>query len=317
MLAAELLRELGSGFEARTTRHYLVAAPRGRARKYVELFEEIYRTFHMHFSVRGFEIERPEFPLVAIVFPDHTAFEQYARSDDVSAGPGLMGYYMPTTNRIALFEGSPTRNSSGRLLLPRSRSSLRQFPFPEWNGPDRSSRNLPDTQFPTSFLARESGVIRAGLRDTMVHEATHQVAFNVGLHSRTRANPQWVVEGLATCFESQGMRDSSAGRRVSDRINRERFIWFRNYVRERRKDRSLSDFVASDEPFRKATLDAYAEAWALSFFLIETRPGKYMTYLKRLAAGESRDRSKLFSEVMGTGMRMLEAEMLRFFERLK
>ena len=321
MLNTALLRELGSRYEVKTTRHYVVAAPRGRARKYVDLFEEIYRAFHMHFSVRGFEVERPEFPLVAIVFPDHAAFARYARSDDVNAGPGLMGYYMPTTNRIALFEGSSVRDSSGRTSLPGLRSSSRQRPFERWVWPgnrnDRSGRKLPDPQLPVPSLSRASGMIRASLRDTMIHEATHQVAFNVGLHSRTRANPQWVVEGLATCFEPQGMRDSSVGRHVTDRINRERFIWFRNYARERRKDKSLPDFVASDDLFQKATLDAYAEAWALSFFLIETRPRKYATYLKQLAAGDSRDRSKLFSEVMGTGMRMLEAEMLRFFKRLE
>ncbi|MFP6763105.1 MAG: DUF1570 domain-containing protein, partial [Planctomycetaceae bacterium] len=67
----------------------------------------------------------------------------------------------------------------------------------------------------------------------------------------------------------------------------------------------------------KATLDAYAEAWALSFFLIETRPRKYVAYLKQLAVSGSRERSKLFAETMGTSMRMLEAEMLRYYERLE
>jgi hypothetical protein len=110
MLNSKLLKELGRGYEVKTTRHYVVAASPGRAQKYVELFEEIYRAFHMHFSVGGFEIDRPEFLMVAIVFPDHAAFSKYARSDKVNARPGLMGYYMPTTNRVALFEGSSTAN---------------------------------------------------------------------------------------------------------------------------------------------------------------------------------------------------------------
>ena len=321
MLNASLLRELGSHYEVKTTRHYVVAAAHGRAQKYVDLFEEIYRAFHMHFSIRGFEVDRPEFPLVAIVFPDHAAFARYARSDAVNARPGLMGYYMPVTNRVALFEGSSGQRGSGRVQVPGMQSSSRgslyeRRAWPE-NWLSRFDGDRPVSQSLISILPRASGAIQPSLRDTLIHEATHQVAFNVGLHSRTRANPQWVVEGLATCFEPQGMRDSSIGRRVTDRINRERFVWFRNYVRERRKEKSLPDFVASDELFQKATLDAYAEAWALSFFLIETRPRKYVAYLKQLAVSGSRERSKLFAETMGTSMRMLEAERLRYYERLE
>jgi hypothetical protein len=316
MLNSKLLKELGRGYEVKTTRHYVVAASRGRAQKYVDLFEEIYRAFHMHFSVRGFEIDRPEFPMVAIVFPDHAAFSNYAKGDKVKARPGLMGYYMPTTNRVALFEGSSTANRpQGNWQTPQ------EGPLRKWSQPE----NWLKTPAPTlktlagpaaSLLPGPYGAIQADLRDTMIHEATHQVAFNVGLHSRTRANPQWVVEGLATVFEPDGMRISSKGRDVKHRINRERHVWFQNYVK-RRPANSLGDFVESDDLFKKATLDAYSQAWALSFFLIETRPRKYATYLKRLAAGSGKDRTKLFAEVFGTNTRMLEAEMLRFFRRLK
>ena len=42
--------------------------------------------------------------------------------------------------------------------------------------------------------------------------------------------------------------------------------------------------VASDELFRINPAAAYAEAWAMSFFLVETEPAKYVEYLKRTAA---------------------------------
>lgn len=316
MLNSTLLKELGRGYETKTTRHYVVAAARGRARKYVELFEEIYRAFHMHFSVRGFEIDRPEFPMVAIVFPSHAAFSKYARGDKVNARPGLMGYYMPTTNRVALFEGNSTTS--------RARGNWREpvtNPLRKWSQPDNWLKT-PSTEFETlarpaaSLLPGPYGAIQSDLRDTMIHEATHQVAFNVGLHSRTRENPQWVVEGLATVFEPDGMRISSKGRDVKYRINRERHAWFQDYAK-RRPANSLGDFIKNDDLFKKATLDAYSQAWALSFFLIETRPRKYATYLKRLAAESGEDRARLFAEVFGSNTRMLDAEMLRFFRRLK
>jgi hypothetical protein len=320
MLNSALLKELGRGYEIKTTRHYVVAAARGRAQKYVELFEEIYRSFHMHFSVRGLAIDRPEFPMVAIVFPDHSAFAEYAKGDKVNARSGLMGYYMPSTNRVALFEGSsPSTRPQGNW---REKTS----PLRKWSQPENWIKT-PVTEFETaiqgaspqpaaSMHPRPYGAIQADLRDTMIHEATHQVAFNVGLHSRTQENPQWVVEGLATAFEPDGMRDSSKGRDQKYRINRERYVWFQNYVK-RRPANSLGDFVENDDLFKRATLDAYSQAWALSFFLIETRPRKYTTYLKRLAAGSGEDRAKLFAEVFGSNTRMLDAEMLRFFRRIK
>ena len=200
MLNSALLRELGSGFQVKTTRHYVVAAGRGRAQKYVELFEGIYRSFHMHFSVRGFEIDRPEFPMVAIIFPSHSSFARYAKKDGVDAKPGLMGYYMPTTNRVALFERG---SSAGSASFSGGLRSYGGRVTPDWTQPKnwlKASTTKP--QFPPqtaySILAQPVGAIQADLRDTMIHEATHQVAFNVGLHSRMRDNPQWVVEGLAT-----------------------------------------------------------------------------------------------------------------------
>src|SRR5262249_7000897 len=111
------------------------------------------------------------------------------------------------------------------------------------------------------------GAIEASLKDTMIHEATHQAAFNTGLHSRIGETPKWVVEGLATVFEAPGIRNSGASANPKMRINRERFVWFGNFVRSRRKPQSLEAFLSGDDLFKSDALDAYSQAWALSFFL--------------------------------------------------
>jgi hypothetical protein len=49
------------------------------------------------------------------------------------------------------------------------------------------------------------------VRETLVHEAVHQLAFNYGLHTRTGQNPRWVVEGLATMLEVDGSRPAGGG----------------------------------------------------------------------------------------------------------
>jgi hypothetical protein len=354
MLSTSLRRQFGKTLEVRSTRHYLVAAPKGKAKAYAELFEDIYRTFYMHFSVRGFKVSDPEFPLVAIIFPNHAAFAQYAKQDSVDARPGLMGYYMRTTNRVALFEGQSPRKesakiSSGKIDAPDKIRGAGLQPAKNagkmtgYKPAPRSDRTFGgrvkmvpineafDSKNKVPQLADYSlrragdswGAIEGSLRDTMIHEATHQVAFNVGLHTRIGNNPKWIVEGLATVFEAEGIRDSSIGRSAKYRINRDRYIWFQNYAKERHKKGALEKFIRNDSMFKSQTLDAYAFSWALSFFLIETRPRQYSKLLKQLGSRDvlnqltETERLQMFKKTIGSNMKLLEAEMLRFFNRIK
>ena len=202
--------------------HYLVCAPAGKAGDYVKLFEEIYRSFRGYFGVRGFRMAPPEFPLVAIVFPDQKSFHDYCKADRVPAPPGLRGYYLRTSNRVALYDLGRFRNRS----VGRKPSLRRKFVHAN---------------------------IQANLADTIVHEATHQAAFNTGLHSRIGVTPKWVVEGLATVFEAPGIRDSASVRgKAIQRVNKERYVHFQNYAQARRGPKSLAEFVSSDKPFESS-----------------------------------------------------------------
>lgn len=269
----QLRKEFGRQFEFGATRHYLVCATKeAKAKQYAEVLEDIYNSFHHYFSVRGFKLPEPEFPLVAVVFPDQAAFGQYARKDGVQSLTNLKGYYINTTNRIAAFE---EENHEGSL------------------------------------------------RDTLVHEATHQTAFNAGLHTRVGINPKWVAEGLATVFEAPGIRNSTVGSNPKTRINTERLIWFGSFSKSRRKEKSLEEFIASDAFFETSQLDAYSQAWALTFFLVETRPREYAKYLAAISARNplqnysSEARVADFKHAFGNEIALLEAEMLRFIAGVK
>ena len=161
-----------------------------------------------------------------------------------------------------------------------------------------------------------------GTMDTVVHEATHQTAFNVGVHQRYLADqPRWLVEGLAMMFETPGMREAWSIQSRSSRINAYRLRHFREYLERRPKD-ALVRLIASDQPFRTAGLDAYAEAWLLSFYLFETRSQDYSRYLARVAARPplstypARARVADFVDVFGSDLSVLENQMLRFMAEL-
>ncbi|MBN2579904.1 MAG: DUF1570 domain-containing protein [Pirellulales bacterium] len=152
----------------------------------------------------------------------------------------------------------------------------------------------------------------------LIHEATHQTAFNTGVHSRWAAPPVWVAEGLATLFEAPGVYDAPHYPRPADRVNRGRFQDFRMLLEKGHRPELLQALIASDRLFQINPAAAYAEAWALTYFLIETQPRNYARYLALTADRPpfseytARQRIADFTSVFGKDWRMLEARFLRF-----
>ncbi len=290
-LRSELRREFGAEFEIKGTSKYLVVATEGNADHYGEVLDQFYREFRSHFSVRGFDLPSPEFPMVAIVFPDHEQFVNYAAEDGVRAVPGLAGYYHRKTNRVALYD-------------PQTSIASAETPTPASSG----------------VVARVGGV--SGLKETLVHEATHQIAFNVGLHSRLGETPKWVIEGLATVFEHPDMRGAMRSSSAIQRVNRERYVWFGNYAKERRAEGALYDLITTDIDFSTRALDAYSEAWAFSFFLMERHKTDYANYMQRISQRETvgeysaAERIRDIEESFGTTIPKIEVEFLRYIEGL-
>ncbi len=313
-LRDQLRRKLPKPFRIEGTGHFLICAEQNN-RRIGEICEETYRTFRRYFSVRGFRISEPEFPLVVMVFPDRDTFVNYCRKDKIEPPAGMLGYYMRLTNRIALFDQGDSGMASAAPAATQSFNSL-------FGRRDQSPALLPSSnQRGATTPVRFDAIVEGDLHSTIVHETTHQVAFNTGLHSRIGQTPKWVIEGLATMFEAAGIHDSKSASPMT-RINRSRYLWFQNYLKSRRRPHSLADFVANDDLYASATLDAYAEGWALTFFLAETRHGSYGRYLKSLVARNQllvytdEERVGDFRKAFGN-LKSLEAEYVRFYENLK
>ena len=102
---------------------------------------------------------------------------------------------------------------------------------------------------------------------TIIHEATHQTAFNTGVHSRFGTPPRWVAEGLGTLYEARGFWNSRSYTQQSDRLNTGRLAQFREFIAAGRPAGAFVDMISSDRIFQRNPAAAYAEAWALSFYL--------------------------------------------------
>jgi hypothetical protein len=159
--------------------------------------------------------------------------------------------------------------------------------------------------------------------ETIIHEATHQTAFNVGVHKRFIEMPRWVGEGLAMMFEARGVWNAQYDRTQADRVNRVRLADFRSYVATRRQPQAVATMLTSDQPFRSDAIGAYAEAWALSFYLSETQPRLYAEYLAKTAERPlfskyaAAERMADFQDIFGSEMKMFDLKFLRFMEEVK
>ncbi len=288
-----LREEFPGQYEVSGTTHYLVCAPSGKATQYANLFENIYRDVEQFFRVRGFKVHTPDVPLIAVVFKSQQEFVEYCRRDQVPPSAGLMGYYSLKTNRVALFDND-------QLL---------------------SSRSPVETLSSEHVVANSA--ISSRTTDTVIHETTHQVGYNIGIHSRIGSTPVWLVEGLATVLEPAGMRTSKGRQRIDDRLNEERVNWFNQQHRPSRSAGNLGRVVASDEYFHQQTLNSYSESWAFTFFLLEnaSRRRNFVTYLQNLverdATAEYTAKQRLadFQTAFGDISR-LEVEFIRYMDRM-
>jgi hypothetical protein len=272
-----LEHEFGNRFEVSSIRHFVVVHPRGERDLWAGRFEELYDRFEHYFRVRGFQLEEPLFPLVAIVFRDQDEYLRNAAAGGKPMHPNTLGHYDPLSNRVFLFDVTAENRNV------------------DW------SENA----------------------STIIHEATHQMAFNTGVHRRFAAGPRWLVEGLATMFEAKGVWNAHYDRTQADRINRDRLAGFHDYVAKRRQPGSLAMLLTTDEAFRSDPDGAYAEAWALSFYLCETRPRQYAEYLERTADRElfsdypAAERIADFQAVFGSDLKIFEIKFLRYMDEVE
>ena len=158
---------------------------------------------------------------------------------------------------------------------------------------------------------------------TIIHEATHQTAFNTGVHSRYGSVPRWISEGLAMLFEARGVNNSMHYSKLSDRINRERLIDLQYYYRQNKVKGRVAELIKNDRLFRSNSTEAYAISWGLTFFLSEKMPEQYHRFIREdarranFSGYSAKQRLQAFAKAFGPKFTDLEARMERFIVNLK
>lgn len=291
-LAKKITAALPDGFRIHSTKHYLICYNTSPA--YAEwvggLYERLYAAFYNYWQRRKVELKEPQFPLVALVFDSQPSYARYARAELGDATKTIIGYYSLKSNQVNMYDltgieelnFSGDRNSAGRI----------------------------------NAVLSQPGAERTVA--TIVHEATHQLAFNSGLQTRFADIPFWVSEGIAIYFETPDLQSSKGWRNIGG-INRVNLFNFRKSLRDRPPD-ALERLLSDDKRFRdpQTASAAYAEAWALNYFLLRKHEADYLKYLGELSqlsalVEEGTDfRLTMFKKHFGNDLAALDAEFLRY-----
>ncbi len=272
----KLVNEYGSKYQVSVTANFVVVHPIGDATRWAQPFEKLYHRFRSYFLARGFQLDDPDFPMVAVVLRTREEFDRFLTSYH-DYDEGILGYYSPKSNRIVTY--------------------------------DQSGGDPKD----------ESWFFNAS---TIIHEATHQTAFNTGIHSRFGPVPRWISEGMAMMFEAPGINNSRYYSQESKRINRERLIALKYYYENGDVENRWIDLISDDNLFREDPSLAYAMSWGLTFYLAEKYPQNYINFLKNDAkrgqfeAYGVTDRKRDFAKYFGKQLDSLEARMQKYFNEL-
>jgi hypothetical protein len=296
-LTAEIMRQLPDGFQVHRTVHYLVFFNTSRA--YAQwcgsLYERLYRAYYNFWRRRGIKLQPPATPLVAVVFDDAGQYRAFSQAELGSTPSSVIGYYSLRTNWITTFDLTGlegVRQPGGR---PKTSVVVNQI------------------------LSQPAAAPNVA---TLIHEATHQLAFNSGLQTRYADNPLWVSEGLAVYFEVPDLTSTKGWKRIGS-VHPQRLARFEQ-TQAGRSSGWLRALVTGDERFRKSetAVTSYAESWVLCHFLIHRRQQQLASYLQALAEqprlifGTRQDRFEKFVEHFGE-LGQLEEKVLAYAKTLR
>lgn len=289
--AALWLSRLPDGFEVHRTSHYVIL--HNASREYVRwcggVLERLYVSFNNYFTRRGFQVSEPQFPLIVIVFATQGQYVEHCREEVGPAISQIKGHFNLQTNLVTTYDLTGSGGTVSALELARS-------------------------------LARPE--VQQNIA-TVVHEAAHQLANNCGLLRRWNDTPQWLNEGLAMFFETPDVRGSRAVTSVG-LVNTARLAQFRSYLSRRPAD-SLRTLLQDDRRLQNTdtATDAYAESWALVYYLLLQRPREFIAYMERIASkpplayADAEERIRDFRDTVHDDLEKLDADFVRFISRLK
>lgn len=282
-----------------------------RAQTRLELLETVFESFFMKFALDGIVLAPPKEHMTVLLFSEEETFQRYS----TLLAPELKmaaGFWSPKDNISVFYDQGTTKQMM--LMAELAKDMQKNKLKLRGTAVSQDMAHLANSFELLVKVAREESDI-----EVVSHEATHQLAGNSGLMPRGKIGARWAHEGLASYFETP----SGAGWGGIGAVNQTRLADYKIVSRD--PDRRNLELIISDRLFYTAknlgeAVEAYGQAWALTYFLMETRFEKLMVYYQKCSHFEddlpASSRVKAFTEVFGD-LRTLEIEFNDFMVSLK
>lgn len=289
--SANLLQRHGSTFAIHETDHFLLCSDASDIYTVYcgKLLESVLTKYQAFFRESAVTLNSPATKLQVVIFRNPTTFSEHARQQhpetDFSDVPG---YYSIRDNQMLVTA------VSGDRLFRRESDLVREL--------KKNRRQV----------------------ETLVHEVIHQLAFNTGLQVRYAANPMWLSEGFAVYFEGTSGSGPLAWNRPGE-TSRTHLPTLKRLQRNQPFPIALESLLGSDSAFQMAdqAAFAYAEAWALTHYLIVRKREAFDRLLisyqqaRPLSPISSEQQIERFEQATGLSLPQVAADLRRHFGRLR
>lgn len=272
-LAKQLRAEFGRNYSVKSELPYLIVARPEHIENWCKRFRSFHHSFSHYCSAHGLKTREIEFPLVAVVFGSRIEFQRYSRSGPLQVPESVVGYYMPDTNRILLYESAGESTKATEKII--------------------------------------------------CHEATHQLAFNTGLHQRRASTPLWLAEGFASMFEAPMLLGTQSRDGTSLWPESRQHTWQLLAKHPELIHRLVSGLIQNDSAFEFDAQNAYTVAWAMSTYLSRRSPQQFGSYLTRVSqlppfeSYQADQRAADFQSAFGADNRLLSKKIIKYLESLE
>jgi hypothetical protein len=289
--------------------HVLSDAADEDVRHLVHVLENLRQQFRQEFATL-LDPGQPPGPTEVLFFNHESDYRAYIRRV-APALAGSAGCYVSTADRLAILNQAAVAD----FARARQQIEARQRPLAHWTTADPAQRFQAATRL-TEWRAALATEASATTDRLIRHEGAHQLFHVYTIESRFPVEPTWLTEGLAQYCETTPIGAPHEPLRKTLRQARDAGQLIPLTVLLNHRD--PAGFFALGEG--KTEL-AYAESWALTYFLRQQNRTGFDNLLRHYRALACREETlaepgTVLVETLGTDLAQVDAQWQEFLDSL-